>query len=116
MRCYERKEKIWISDQDENSGADIRVRDLPIQILIDRDVILIKGNVAENVYLNDTPVSENQLSIEEGDTLTFYQNAITFFAEHLEIEGNEERIQTTLLPCKEKAAYFEGFPFYKRSP
>lgn len=116
MHCYERKEKIWIADQFENCSADIRIKDLPIQILIDQNKVLIKGGIGEEIYINDTPAPGSSFIVEEGDTLTFYRTDITFFAAYLEIEGDEDRIRTTLLPCKEKEAYFEGFPYYKRSP
>lgn len=116
MRCYERKEKIWIADQNEICHTDIRIHDLSIQVLIDKNDVVIKGEVSYKVCLNDTPVTEKRLQISEGDTLTFDQISITFFDTYLEMEGDEERIQTTLLPCKNRNNYFEGFPFYKRSP
>ncbi|MBP3459050.1 MAG: type VII secretion protein EssC [Lachnospiraceae bacterium] len=116
MRCYERKEKIWIADQNEICHADIRIHDLSIQLLIDRNDVVIKRELSDEVCLNDTLVTENRLQISEGDTLTFDQISITFFDTYIEMEGDEERIQTTLLPCKNRNNYFEGFPFYKRSP
>lgn len=116
MRCYERKENIWIGNQKESFQTDICIYDLPVQILINRTKIMIKGGLKEGIYLNGTAVSTNEIKIEEGDTLSFEQIAITFFDTYIEVDGEEERIRANLIPCREKENYFEGFPFYKRSP
>ena len=41
---------------------------------------------------------------------------ITFFKEKLEVQADAECFETTLLPERQEEEYFEGFPFYKRSP
>lgn len=116
MRCYERKENIWIGNQNESFKTDICIYDLPIQILVSRAEIMIKGGLKEGILLNGKAVSTDKIKIEEGDTLSFEQIAITFFDTYIEVAGEEERIRTNLIPCREKENYFEGFPFYKRSP
>ena len=39
-----------------------------------------------------------------------------FFKEKLEVQADTECFETTLLPERQEEEYFEGFPFYKRSP
>lgn len=116
MRCYERKENIWIGNQNESFQTDICIYDLPTQILISRTDIMIKGGLIEGIFLNGKAVSADIFKIEEGDTLSFGKTAITFFNTYIEVAGEEEKVRTHLIPCREKENYFEGFPFYKRSP
>lgn len=54
--------------------------------------------------------------IKNGDQIHIEDFTITFFKEKLEIEANAECFETSLLPERQEEEYFEGFPFYKRSP
>ncbi len=116
MKYYERNEKIWIGNQKDSRSLDICITDLSIEIYIDKNNIVLKRNPTDAVCLNGNPLKNNSLFIEDGDTLSFEGFSITFFDTYIETEGDEERFQTTLLPCKREDNYFEGFPFYKRSP
>lgn len=115
MRCYERKEKIWIGNQKGTFKTDICIHDLPVQILVDYTCAILKGSL-EKVHLNGKALTVNKIKIEDGDTLSFGQTAITFFHTYIEVEDGEEEICINLIPCRKKEDYFEGFPFYKRSP
>lgn len=54
--------------------------------------------------------------IKNGDQVHIEDFTITFFKEKLEVEANAECFETSLLPERQEEEYFEGFPFYKRSP
>lgn len=116
MRCYERKNKIWIGDQHEKRKKDIRITDLPMEILIDENVVHIKRTPDEVVCLNGQPVCANEFVVEAGDALVFTQIELIFFDNYIKITGREDEMEVALLPCKVKENYFEGFPYYKRSP
>lgn len=117
MWCYERKEKIRIGNQYETLHTDICMRDMPIQLFIDGNTAMVKGEDIGQLEFNDTPVTSKRLEIKEGDTLQTKGMKLTFFKDYMEVEAeDEDAFSTTLLPCKKKDAYFEGFPYYKRSP
>lgn len=116
MRYYERKEYIWIGNQYDKRDIDICIKDIPLEIFVDNNMIILKKDTLDNIYLNNAQVTDDKFLIEIGDILSFDEIIITFFENYIEVEGDEERIRTTLLPCKREDSYFDGFPFFKRSP
>lgn len=67
-------------------------------------------------FLNHQIVNEEKISIKNGDQIQIEELSITFFKEKLEVQADTECFETTLLPERQEEEYFEGFPFYKRSP
>ena len=73
-----------------------------------------EGNIP--IFLNHQVVNEEKISIKNGDQIQIEELSITFFKEKLEVQADTECFETTLLLERQEEEYFEGFPFYKRSP
>ena len=87
-----------------------------MQMCLDGDILSFKreGNIP--IFLNHQIVNEEKISIKNGDQIQIEELSITFFKEKLEVQADTECFETTLLPERQEEEYFEGFPFYKRSP
>ncbi len=116
MFCFERKDIMRIGNQNSLETQDICIYDLSLELLVEGNHILIKRIENTDIYLNEYLITDNCAELEEGDCLHLGAVQITFFQEYLEIEGDIEQFQTTLIPCKGERKYFDGFPYYKRSP
>lgn len=115
-KTYQRKREIWFGTEEENYHFDLTWK-FPIQFYLEESVLHIKqGQEAVSIFLNGRETVAETLTLKEGDTLELSELAITFFKEKLEIYAQEGSYKTSLLPVKGEEAYFEGFPYYKRSP
>ncbi len=115
IRTYKRKPQIWFGTEVDSFSYDF-VWHLPLQMCLDGEILSLKreGNIP--VFLNHQIVNEEKISIKSGDQIHIEDFTITFFKEKLEIQADTECFETTLLPERQEEEYFEGFPFYKRSP
>ena len=115
IRTYKRKAQIWFGTEADSFSYDF-VWHLPLQMCLDGEILNLKREGNVKVFLNNQIVSDNQMIIKNGDQIHIEDFTITFFKEKLEIEANAECFETSLLPERQEEEYFEGFPFYKRSP
>ena len=115
IRTYKRKPQIWFGTEADSFSYDF-VWHLPIQMYLDGDILRFKreGNIP--IFLNHQVVNEEKISIKNGDQIQIEELSITFFKEKLEVQADTECFETTLLLERQEEEYFEGFPFYKRSP
>ena len=115
IRTYKRKSQIWFGTEADSFSYDF-VWHLPLQMYLDGDILSFKreGNIP--IFLNHQIVNEEKISIKNGDQIQIEEFMITFFKEKLEVQADTECFETTLLPERQEEEYFEGFPFYKRSP
>lgn len=115
IRTYKRKPQIWFGTEADSFSYDF-VWHLPIQMCLDGEILNLKREGNIKVFLNNQIVSGNQMIIKNGDQIHIEDFRITFFKEKLEVQSDIEYFETTLLPERQEEEYFEGFPFYKRSP
>lgn len=115
IKTYKRKPQIWFGTEADSFSYDF-VWHLPMQMCLDGDILSFKreGNIP--IFLNHQIVNEEKISIKNGDQIQIEELSITFFKEKLEVQADTECFETTLLPERQEEEYFEGFPFYKRSP
>ena len=98
IRTYKRKAQIWFGTEADSFSYDF-VWHLPLQMCLDGEILNLKREGNVKVFLNNQIVSDNQMIIKNGDQIHIEDFTITFF-----------------LPERQEEEYFEGFPFYKRSP
>ena len=89
MRYYERKEYIWIGNQYDKRDIDICIKDIPLEIFVDNNMIILKKDTLDNIYLNNAQVTDDKFLIEIGDILSFDEIIITFFENYIEVEGDD---------------------------
>ena len=115
IKTYKREPQIWFGTEADSFSYDF-VWHLPMQMYLDGDMLSLKreGNIP--IFLNHQIVNEEKISIKNGEQIQIEEFMITFFKEKLEVQADAKCFETTLLPERQEEEYFEGFPFYKRSP
>lgn len=115
-KSFYRQQNIWFGTPEEQFTFDF-VWTIPLQMHLEGTRLHLKALSDDiRIYLNTREMYLEELDIEEGDVLDIPGISIIFFKDNLEVTAGEDAYRTTLLPVREEEMYFEGFPYYKRSP
>lgn len=111
---YRRRETMWIG----RTGKDMRIPSVTFDLYIEENTMYIKryAKGRNELYRNGKVIEEEQVTITPGDVVIFQTLRVTFLEEYMEIKGQQEQYQTQLEEVREIKNYFEGFPYYHRSP
>ncbi|WP_100065632.1 type VII secretion protein EssC [Miniphocaeibacter massiliensis] len=89
-----------------------------LMLKVEENSISVEGDLTnECVYLNQFKLAEKQFNYEIGDVLFFVKDEIKIiiFKDNIQIIGDRKKYSTILVE-EIKKDYFEGYPYYKRSP
>lgn len=97
--------------------AEIIIPDTINPCIIQNNSLSIKNlDTNTNIYKNGILITEKSCNITDGDIITLGSYQMILLGDEILIEGDCEKIETSLLVCKDREDRNDGFPNYKRSP
>lgn len=99
--------------------ADITAEQLACRLLITPDRIHIEHDedtIKSSVFFNGVLLEETDMPYVSGDVLVVGGMRFVLLEHRIEVNADEAAYQSRLLEVKPDSRYYEGFPFYRRSP
>lgn len=124
FRCYNRKEKFYISGINAPITADVSLPIGYIEFYIENNTLTSSIEESENnksyYWINKKHMHGGKTELALGDMLYVGEFIITFFDEYIRIDGfnenNIEKVNITLDEIEPETLPFDNYPFYKKSP
>ena len=114
IKCYERKDRLWISGKKDSPYAEIIMPIGEKEIFIQNDQAECSNT--DDIFLNNKALKEKTFTIEKGTRVSIEGYELIFYENYLEIRGELEACQIVLKASEGENVHFEGFPYYSRSP
>ena len=123
-KCYNRKERFYISGKDTPMQADIVLPIGYIEFYIENNTLTSSVESLDDgtsyYWINKKHMHGEKTELSYGDKLYVGKFVITFYKDYIRIDGfsseNIDKVKITLDEVQPSLVPFEGFPFYKKSP
>ena len=106
-RTYLRKQRFHIRDH----TGELRIKGFEGSVFIEENNMHVRAG-EQFLYINDCRMTGTEYQLIEGDSILINTIRLTFMGDRIEIEGNEEDYDSSLLQTEDMDAFFEGFPHY----
>ena len=108
IKCYERKDRLWISGKKDSPYAEIIMPIGEKEIFIQNDQAECSNT--DDIFLNNKALKEKTFTIEKGTRVSIEGYELIFYENYLEIRGELEACQIVLKASEGENVHFEGFP------
>ena len=123
-RCYNRKDKFYISGIDTSMQVDVALPIGFIEFYVDNNTLISSIDSTNNkesyYWINEKHMYGGETTLAYGDMLYVGEFIITFYEDYIRIDGfnekNIDKVNITLDEVEPEQLPFEGYPYYKRSP
>lgn len=110
--AYERPDRFFLG-----VDGELNITNTKLLVSINGNTLELHGEIEkELVYWNQRRVTQNTFRVFRGDSLLIGKIKIIFYSGNIQIFGDKDKFQSSLMPLKREDLPYKGFPDYKRSP
>ncbi len=113
FHIFDRPEEMTVSRGEE---ADLRIPGTDTRLYLKGDQLFIERSGEAHLYLNQRNISEEELTICDGDVLFIHALKIILESGQIAVSGAPDQYAASMPERCPKEQPFDGFPVYKRSP